>query len=82
MLHTLKEQWDRASKDFFESFRNYDESGSSQRIQVLKYLVLANMLMASEINPFDSQETKPFVSFLFHLPCFFLAQTLCLCPQV
>ncbi|KAG6851366.1 hypothetical protein H0H93_005764 [Arthromyces matolae] len=37
-------QWNRASEDFFESFRNYDEAGSPQRIQVLKYLVLANML--------------------------------------
>lgn len=51
--------WNRASEDFFESFRNYDEAGSTQRIQVLKYLVLANMLTGSEVNPFDSQETKP-----------------------
>lgn len=27
---------------------------------MLKYLVLAHMLMGSEINPFDSQETKPY----------------------
>lgn len=58
-------QWNRASEDFFESFRNYDEAGSPQRIQVLKYLVLANMLTGSEVNPFDSQETKPLVGFLF-----------------
>lgn len=55
----LIEKWGRASEDFFESFKNYDEAGSPQRIQVLKYLVLAYMLMGSEINPFDSQETKP-----------------------
>ncbi|KAI0692976.1 PCI domain-containing protein [Cytidiella melzeri] len=54
--------WHRAGEDFFESFRNYDEAGSPQRIQVLKYLVLANMLMGSEVNPFDSQETKPYKS--------------------
>ena len=57
-------QWNRASEDFFESFRNYDEAGLPQRIQVLKYLVLANMLTGSEVNPFDSQETKPFVCIL------------------
>lgn len=51
--------WDKASTDLFESFRQYDESGSPQRIQVLKYLVLNYMLMGSDINPFDSQETKP-----------------------
>jgi COP9 signalosome complex subunit 2 len=53
-------QWNRASEDFFESFRNYDEAGAAERIKVLKYLVLANMLMGSEVNPFDSQETKPY----------------------
>ena len=57
--HFLIGQWNKASEDFFESFRNYDEAGSQQRIQVLKYLVLANMLTGSEVNPFDSQETKP-----------------------
>ncbi|KAG8884992.1 hypothetical protein FRB97_002499 [Tulasnella sp. 331] len=57
-----EKKWSRASEDFFESFKNYDEAGSPQRIQVLKYLVLAYMLMGSEINPFDSQETKPYKS--------------------
>ena len=61
-------QWNRASEDFFESFRNYDEAGSPQRIQVLKYLVLANMLTGSEVNPFDSQETKPYTSTWFFFP--------------
>jgi COP9 signalosome complex subunit 2 len=54
------EQWEKASEDFFSSFHNYDEAGSPQRIQVLKYLVLAYLLMGSEIDPFDSQETKPY----------------------
>lgn len=54
------ENWKEAQLDFNESFRNYDEAGSLQRIQVLKYLVLTTMLMKSEINPFDSQETKPY----------------------
>ena len=52
-------RWARASEECFEPFRNYDEAGSPQQIQVLKYLVLANMLTGSEVNPFDSQETKP-----------------------
>ncbi|ORX40213.1 COP9 signalosome complex subunit 2 [Kockovaella imperatae] len=56
----MERAWDNASTDLFESFRQYDESGSPQRIQVLKYLVLTYMLMGSEINPFDSQETKPY----------------------
>ncbi|KAK9464445.1 PCI domain-containing protein [Lipomyces arxii] len=62
-MHMSEKQWENAREDFFESFRNYDEAGSLQRIQVLKYLVLAAMLSdADDINPFESQETKPYRS--------------------
>lgn len=61
-MHMSEENWGEAQRAFFESFRNYDEAGSLQRIQVLKYLVLATMLMKSDINPFESQETKPYKS--------------------
>jgi COP9 signalosome complex subunit 2 len=54
------ENWKDAQSDFFESFTKYDEAGSLQRIQVLKYLVLTTMLMGSDINPFDSPQTKPY----------------------
>jgi COP9 signalosome complex subunit 2 len=59
-MHMSEENWKEAQSDFFESFRNYDEAGALQRIQVLKYLVLTTMLMKSDINPFESQETKPY----------------------
>lgn len=59
-MHMSEENWEDAQSDFFESFRNYDEAGDLQRIQVLKYLLLTTMLMKSDINPFDSQETKPY----------------------
>ncbi|KAI5287008.1 hypothetical protein KEM54_006311 [Ascosphaera aggregata] len=59
-MNMSEENWKGAQSDFFESFCEYDEAGSIQRIQVLKYLVLATMLMKSDINPFDSQETKPY----------------------
>ena len=59
-MHMSEENWKEAQTDFFESFRNYDEAGSLQRIQILKYLVLTTMLMKSDINPFESQETKPY----------------------
>ncbi|KAJ6264129.1 hypothetical protein Dda_0271 [Drechslerella dactyloides] len=61
-MHMSEENWKEAQSDFFEAFRNYDEAGSMQRYQVLKYLVLTSMLVNSEINPFDSQETKPYKS--------------------
>ncbi|KAN0060288.1 hypothetical protein ACQY0O_007617 [Thecaphora frezii] len=59
-MHMSEKSWEAAQVDFFQAFLNYDEAGSPQRIQVLKYLVLAHMLMGSDINPFDSQETKPY----------------------
>ncbi|KAI0475843.1 PCI-domain-containing protein [Xylariaceae sp. FL0804] len=61
-MHMSEENWEAAQSDFHDSFRNYDEAGSLQRIQVLKYLLLTTMLMKSDINPFDSQETKPYRS--------------------
>eukprot|EP00002_Diphylleia_rotans_P034631 TRINITY_DN7467_c0_g1_i2.p1 TRINITY_DN7467_c0_g1~~TRINITY_DN7467_c0_g1_i2.p1 ORF type:complete len:348 (-),score=88.96 TRINITY_DN7467_c0_g1_i2:139-1182(-) len=59
-MHMAEREWTKAHTDFFEAFKNYDECGSPRRIQCLKYLVLANMLMMSEIDPFDSQEAKPY----------------------
>ncbi|KAJ1978915.1 hypothetical protein H4R34_003033 [Dimargaris verticillata] len=55
-----EENWPAAQTDFFEAFKNYDEAGSPQRIQVLKYLVLANMLSQSTIDPFSSPETQAY----------------------
>ncbi|XP_065841763.1 COP9 signalosome complex subunit 2-like [Oscarella lobularis] len=59
-MHLREGEYEKAHTDFFEAFKNYDESGSSRRTTCLKYLVLANMLMKSGINPFDSQEAKPY----------------------
>ncbi|KWU47282.1 COP9 signalosome complex subunit 2 [Rhodotorula sp. JG-1b] len=61
-MYMSEKDWTKAQVDFFEAFKAYDEAGSPQRIQVLKYLVLAHMLTESEIDPFDSQETKPYKS--------------------
>jgi len=61
-MHMREKEWEKAHTDFFEAFKNYDEAGSPRRIQCLKYLVLANMLMLSEINPFEATELKPYKS--------------------
>lgn len=61
-MHMSENSWQKAKIDFFEAFRNFDESGDIRRIQCLKYMVLANILMESFINPFDSQETKAYQS--------------------
>ena len=44
----------------FQAFKSYDEAGVPRRVQCLKYLVLANMLMESKVDPFDAQEAKPY----------------------
>ena len=59
-MHMVERTWADAATDFFEAFKSYDEAGASRRIQCLKYLVLANMLMNSTVNPFDAQEAKPY----------------------
>lgn len=59
-MHMAERQWTKAATDFFEAFKSYDEAGQARRVQCLKYLVLANMLMRSEVNPFDAQEARPF----------------------
>ena len=59
-MHLRENEYEKAHTDFFEAFKNYDESGSPRRTTCLKYLILANMLMKSGINPFNSQEAKPY----------------------
>lgn len=61
-MHLAEELYEQAHTDFFEAFKCFDEAGSPRRISSLKYLVLANMLSQSNINPFDSQEAKPYKS--------------------
>jgi PCI domain len=52
--------YEEAGKTFFQAFKSYDEAGDQSRLRCLKYLVLATMLHASSINPFDSQEARPY----------------------
>ncbi|GBF94078.1 COP9 signalosome complex subunit [Raphidocelis subcapitata] len=61
-MHMHDRNWQDAATDFFEAFRAYDEAGSPRRVVCLKYLVLANMLMQSNVDPFDSQEARPYKS--------------------
>ncbi|PSC72680.1 COP9 signalosome complex subunit 2 [Micractinium conductrix] len=61
-MHMHERAWADAATDFFEAFKSYDEAGSGRRVQCLKYLVLANMLMESKVDPFDSQEARPYKS--------------------
>lgn len=52
--------WNAAFSSFFDAFHSYDEAGHSRRLQCLKYLCVANMMMLSNINPFEGAETRPY----------------------
>ncbi|KAJ2340208.1 hypothetical protein GGH91_004241, partial [Coemansia sp. RSA 2671] len=54
--------WEQAKANFFDAFKNYDEAGSPQRVQVLKYLVLASLLSESEVNPLSGPEAMSYVN--------------------
>uniref|UniRef100_A0A2K5WA31 COP9 signalosome complex subunit 2 n=1 Tax=Macaca fascicularis TaxID=9541 RepID=A0A2K5WA31_MACFA len=53
-MHLREGEFEKAHTDFFEAFKNYDESGSPRRTTCLKYLVLANIYL--EINNNDITE--------------------------
>eukprot|EP00762_Andalucia_godoyi_P001323 ANDGO_04907.mRNA.1 COP9 signalosome complex subunit 2 len=59
-MHMMDKRWSEATSAFFEAFKSYDEAGHPRRTQCLKYLVLSSMLNRSNIDPFDSQEAKPY----------------------
>jgi len=57
-MHMSQRNFDEASQSFFQAFKSYDEAGDRARLRCLKYLVMASMLHASSINPFDSHEAR------------------------
>lgn len=58
-MNMREKDWSPAYTDFFEAFKSYDEVGEPRRINMLKYLVLANMLMSSTTDPFEINEARP-----------------------
>ncbi|KAJ1845661.1 hypothetical protein LPJ73_004779 [Coemansia sp. RSA 2703] len=59
-MYMAERNWENAQSNFFDAFKNYDEAGSPQRVQMLKYLVLASMLSESEVNPLSSPEARSY----------------------
>jgi COP9 signalosome complex subunit 2 len=60
-MHLRESHWNEANTAFIEAFRNYDEAGArTECVACLKYLVLANMLSGSNINPFDEPRAKAY----------------------
>jgi COP9 signalosome complex subunit 2 len=52
--------WKDAYEEFFNGFRRHSETANPRARACLKYVVLANMLSLSKINPFDSREAKAY----------------------
>jgi len=60
-MYMARREFEAAGPTFFQAFKSYDEAGDHPaRIRCLRYLVMASMLHASTINPFDSQEARPY----------------------
>jgi len=59
-MYMSEGRWNEAYTDFFEAFKCYDEAGIPRRVHCLKYVVLANLMSLSKINPFDSDEAKSY----------------------
>lgn len=52
--------YEKARLEFYECFKNFDETGSPLKKKILKYLTLCSMLAENEVNPFESQETQTY----------------------
>lgn len=55
-MYMSESRWDDAYNEFYEGFRGFQEAGNPRAKDALKYVVLANMLALSEINPFSARE--------------------------
>jgi len=58
----FEHDWPNAKKEFFQAFKNYDESGSDRRVLCLRYIVLSALLENTTVSPFETPETKSLVT--------------------
>lgn len=59
-VHFYRGNYEKARLEFYECFKNFDETGSPLKKKILKYLTLCSMLAENEVNPFESQETQTY----------------------
>lgn len=59
-VHFYRGNFEKARLEFYECFKNFDETGSPLKKKILKYLALCSMLAENEVNPFESQETQTY----------------------
>merc|ERR1712071_620727 len=60
-MHLAAREFHAAGTAFFQAFKEYGKAGdNAPSLRCLKFLVMASMLHSSTINPFDSQEARPY----------------------
>jgi len=60
-MHMASREFHAAGTAFFQAFKEYGKAGDNgPSLRCLKFLVMASMLHSSTINPFDSQEARPY----------------------
>lgn len=59
-MYMRERNWEDAKACFFDAFKNYEEAGSSKRIDVLKYMALASLLSESDVDPLSSRDTQSY----------------------
>ena len=59
-MYMTERDWANAFSEFFKGFQCYQETADQRARECLKYVVLANLLSQSDINPFDSREAKAY----------------------
>lgn len=57
-LEFSKGRYEESRSNFYDGFKSFDESGSSEKDRCFKYLILLSLITDSEFNPFESQETQ------------------------
>ena len=55
-MHLRNEEFTLAHTDFFEAFKNYDESGSPRRISCLQYFLLVGALINNDSEPILAEQ--------------------------
>ena len=60
-MHMASREFHTAGTAFFQAFKEYGKAGDNgPSLRCLKFLVMASILHSSTINPFDSQEARPY----------------------
>jgi tetratricopeptide (TPR) repeat protein len=59
-LFMIQGRFAEAAREFFEAFRHYEQVGAAQRVSVLRYVVLANLLSGNTVNLFAAPELQAY----------------------